>query len=258
MRWALLLLLGVGCSERDLEEIVVFSAASLTDAVEVLADDFEHRFPQYRVVVAAGATSLMARQIEQGAPADVFFSANLAWMEHLGRQGRIAYPVHRPMGNTLVVAGPLENTTMVSLEALRGVERIAIADPDHVPAGIYAREGLECALLWDSLEERMIPMLDVRAALLSVSMGAADVAIVYASDVRVAPSLRVLFIWPDDCAPDILYTFARLKDAPNRAGAELLLAFATDTLRAHLWNRFGFAPGEGALRDLQSLGGRGP
>lgn len=242
----LLLFLWVGCAgeprPETREEILVFAAASLTDALEALADSFEIAHPRYRVVVNVAATSLLARQIEQGAPADVFFSANLAWMERLQEQGRVDGAVRQLLGNRLVVVGPSERTPWSSLEPLTAQERIAVADPEHVPAGIYARQGLACAGLWEKVQPRVVPTLDVRAALLSVRNGAADVAVVYASDVRADPNVRVLLTWPAACQPAIRYAAARLRGATNLEGATRLLDFATDSTRRALWEHFGFLP----------------
>ena len=231
----------IGCAEpRTSETVTVFAAASLTDAMEVLADSFETAHPGTRVVLNVAGTSVMARQIEQGAAADVFFSANLAWMAHLEAQDLIAGPVRYPLANRLVVVGPEDAIPLDSLGALAEVQRLALADPDHVPAGIYARQGLECAALWDKVQPRVVPTLDVRAALLAVRNGAAEVAVVYTSDAIVEPNVQVLLDWPADCAPEIRYAAARLQDAPNPEGAQQFLEFITDPRREAVWERFGF------------------
>ncbi|MFQ5571315.1 MAG: molybdate ABC transporter substrate-binding protein [Rhodothermales bacterium] len=224
------------------KEILVFGAASLTDALEALADSFETAYPQHRVVLNLAATSLLARQIEQGAPADVFFSANLAWMQHLEEEGHISGRVRQPLGNQLVVVGRPGEKVLPSVEMLADQPRIALADPEHVPAGIYARQGLECAGLWERVMSRVVPMLDVRAALLAVRNGAADVAIVYASDVQADSKVQVLLPWPATCQPEIRYAVARLKNATSPEGADRLLAFAIDTARVSFWEGYGFLP----------------
>ena len=251
MRFAsyiLLFALSTGCAGESRtegqarQEIVVFAAASLTDALGAIADSFETVYPHYRIVLNVAATSLLARQIEQGAPADVFFSANLAWMRQLEAQGRIAGPVREPLGNQLVVIGRPEKPTLPSLEALTDEDRLALADPEHVPAGLYAREGLECAGLWEQILPRVVPTLDVRAALLSVRNGAADAAVVYASDVQADPTVRVLLRWSAACQPEIRYAAARLHAAANPEGAERFLTHATDSARTTVWERYGFLP----------------
>ncbi|MDX1546097.1 MAG: molybdate ABC transporter substrate-binding protein [Rhodothermales bacterium] len=239
----LALLLG-GCAREDAaprRTVTVFAAASLTDALGAVADSFETAQPAYRVVLNVAATSLLARQIEQGAPADVFFSANPAWMRRVEAAGRVAPPVLEPLANRLVVAAPAGAPPLDGLAALAQQERIALADPDHVPAGLYAREGLVCAELWEAVRPRIVPTLDVRAALLAVRSGAAGLAVVYASDVAADPSVQVVLRWPEACHPEIRYAVARLRDAPAPEGASAFVAFATDPARAALWSRYGFA-----------------
>lgn len=241
---ALLGLLAAGCTDDPQEQarITVLAAASLTDAVEALGDSFETAHPGYRVVLSVASTSLLARQIEHGAPADVFFSANVAWMDHLEARGRLAGPARELFGNHLVVVGRSGMPPLSSLHDLTQVPRIAVADPEHVPAGVYAREGLECANLWGAMESRLVPTIDVRAALVSAQTGAADVAIVYASDVRMASAMRVMLPWPANCAPNIRYAVASLRGGPNPQGAARLVAFAMDPAQKGLWERYGFAP----------------
>ncbi len=241
---ALLGLLAAGCVDDSQQQarITVLAAASLTDAVEALADSFEIAYPGYRVALSVASTSLLARQIEHGAPADVFFSANVAWMDHLEARGRLVGPARELFGNHLVVVGRSDMSTLSSIHDLAGAQRIAVADPEHVPAGVYAREGLECANLWKATESRLVPTIDVRAALLSAQTGAADVAIVYASDIRMVRAMRVLLFWPSDCAPNIRYAVASLRGGSNPHGAERLVAFATDPAQRGLWERYGFVP----------------
>ena len=163
-------------------------------------------------------------------------------MQRLEEQGRVAGTARQPLGNRLVVVGRAERAPWSSLEPLAAQPRIALADPEHVPAGIYARQGLECEGLWEEVSPRIVPTLDVRAALLSVRNAAADVAVVYASDVQADPNMRVLLTWPSACQPEIRYAVARLLGAANPEGAERLLAFVTDSARTALWERFGFLP----------------
>ena len=237
----------IGCTSDaspEKKEVVVFAAASLTDVLEALADSFETAYPYFRVVPNVAATSLLARQIEQGAPADVFFSANLAWMDEVEAQGHVEETVQYPLSNRLVVVARRDamSTVWPSLDSLLAQQHIALADPEHVPAGIYAHEGLACVGLWDQVASQVVPTLDVRAALLSVRNGAADVAVVYASDVQADASVRVAAHWPDACQPDIRYAIAQVASAPNPEGAAAFVAFASDPARAMLWERFGFQP----------------
>lgn len=244
-RWLLVLAVAgwaAACNEPEQETrpITVFAASSLTDALEALADSFETAHPAFDVVLNVAATSLLARQIDQGAPADVFFAAHPDWTEYLEERGRIEGTVAEPLGNRLVVVGPAGSPPMERPERLLEVGRLALADPEHVPAGRYAREALACLGLWDEVQPSVVPTLDVRAALLTVRNGAAGAGIVYASDVEATSGVQVVLTWPERCQPDIRYAVARLRGAPSPEGAALFLAFAVDPARAALWERFGF------------------
>lgn len=232
---------GPGPDGAERERIVVFAAASLTDALEVLADSFEVAYPGYRVVLNVAATSLLARQIEQGAPADLFFSANQTWMEHIQKKDQLVGPIYYPVTNQLVVI-VRDTTSVSSLESFNQVQRLALADPDHVPAGIYAKRGLECTGQWGAMVPRVIPTMDVRAALLAVRNGAAEAAMVYTSDAHLDKSIQVAFTWPEACQPEIQYAVARLKKAPNPTGSQQLIDYVVDPERKQLWEQFGFVP----------------
>lgn len=225
------------CAVDEKQELVLLAAASLTDAGRSLADAFEEEHPGYRILLSVGPSSMLARQIELGAPADVFLSANMVWLEHLNQEQRVLLASHLPVTNALVVAGRNARPAMNDLKDLGATRRIAVADPTHVPAGMYARAALECAGLWHVLEDRLLPTLDVRAALAAMTTGAADVAIVYASDVQLAPQARALMAWPEDCAPEIRYGAALASGAD---GARRLFAFVADTVHNGLWREFGF------------------
>lgn len=223
-------------------EIVVFAAASLTDALTALADSFEADHPGYRLTLNVAGTSTLARQIDSGAKADLFFSANEEWMTFLKEQDRVAPPVRTPLTNRLVVVGRRDGPRLSTPRDLAALARIALADPAHVPAGLYAKEGLQCAGLWTDVRPHLIPALDVRAALLTVENGAAQAAIVYASDALVSSRVRVLFEWPPSCQPSIRYAAAVLTQAPHPEAARLLLDYIAHPDRATLWTRFGFTP----------------
>lgn len=214
--------------------IQVFAATSLTDLLEAAVDTFEASVddaPEVQLHLAG--SSLLARQIEYGAGADVFISAHPTWTDHLAQQGFLRTTVVLPITNRLVLISRRAGLRVTN------VERLALADPDHVPAGIYARSVLECEQLWTRVEERVAATVDVRGALAAVEEGAADAAIVYSSDARFVPHLHVSEPFTESCRPEIVYTMGL---APSAArGAELFAAFMLDSLRAPMWEAFGFA-----------------
>ncbi len=242
------------CVADESQELVMLAAASVTDAGRALAESFEEAHPDYRILLSVGPSSMLARQIELGVPADVFLSANITWLDHLYRHGKVVLVSDLPIGNSLVVAGTSQHPELGDLADLVAAERIAIADPTHVPAGMYARTALECAGLWHVLRDRLLPALDVRAALAAMTSGAADVAIVYASDVQLAPEAGILLTWPEECAPEIRYGAALVSGAAGRLGARSLFTYVADTLHSEMWHAYGFTlRGDEAGEDTSSI-----
>ena len=217
----------------DSRPLHVYAAASLTDVMEAFADTFQVATGMPATVNVAGS-SLLARQIERGAGADLFVSAHPDWTDYLHGAGRTLSPVELPVANRLVQVrrrggGPSVNA------------RIALADPDHAPAGMYAREALRCEGTWAALAPRLVPTLDVRAAVAAVESGAAGLAIVYASDAAMAPELLAEEMISEACRPRIRYTAAAVvRDRALSADARRFLDLMRDPASAPLWRRFGF------------------
>ncbi len=218
----------------------MLAAASLTDIAEALVQDFELSHPSYRVSLGTGASSTLARQVEHGAPVDVFLSANMEWLAHLQERGYVFTAIRLPVGNTLVVAAQLSVPPLDSLAQLKGFGRIAVADWSHVPAGVYTRQALECEGLWQTLETNLAPTLDVRAALHTVANGAAEAAVVYASDISVVTGVHALITLDAPCAPMIQYGAAVVTNTKQANAAGLLLSHVTDTLFLDLWRSYDF------------------
>ena len=235
--------LAVGCSsssDSQKASLTVFAAASLTDALTELVMSFESQHPEITVYTHVGPTSLLARQIQQGAPADVFMAASPDWIDYLREYSLTRGPEVTFAENTLVVVGSHAADPIDSLPELINVRRIAMADPSHVPAGVYGRQTLQCAGVWDVVEPLVIPTLDVRGALTAVSSGAAEVAVVYHSDAALVKGLRPVFQLPRSCIPDIRYVATTLRDAAYPEMAAAFIAFVGDSTRLALWTRFGF------------------
>jgi len=197
--------------------VTIFAAASTAAAIEAAARDFETMHAgAVRAVVAA--SSILARQIAQGAPADIYLSANTAWMDELERSGNLQ-PGSRVdlLGNSLVLIAPLDQPFEVSIgpnfalaEAL-GRGRLAMGDPSHVPAGIYAKAALEHLGVWDSLAPKVAFASDARAALALVERGGAAAGIVYASDTRLGARVRIVATFPYENYTNIVYPMAILR-----------------------------------------------
>ncbi|MGG5807971.1 molybdate ABC transporter substrate-binding protein [Falsiroseomonas sp. CW058] len=229
-------------------EVTVFAAASLTDALRDLGRDWAARGnPAPRFSFAASST--LARQIEQGAPADLFLSADEAWMDHLAQRGMVV-PATRvsPVGNELVLVTPAATPRSVTLvpgtdlAALLGPRgRIAVGDPAHVPAGRYAQAALEWMGQWPALSPRLARAENVRAALLLVERGEVPFGIVYATDAVASAGVRVAGTFLAASHPPITYPFALTRRAEPNAGARALLGFLAGAEAHPAWRRHGFA-----------------
>lgn len=236
------LLAALWTQEPPRDEVLVFAAASLADVSDALAEQFEAAYPGVDVLVSLGASSTLARQIESGAPADVFLSASPEWTAYLAERNLLRAPSRPVVSNRLVVVGPTGAQRLASLDDLAALYDIAVADPTSVPAGQYARAGLERAGLWEAIETRLIPTVDARAAVAAVQTGGANAAIVYATDALGADGVSVFLDWPDAYAPPVRYTVAVPRTTPNPSRAFEFAEFVRHPDRETTWRRFGFAP----------------
>ncbi|CAH0313185.1 molybdate ABC transporter substrate-binding protein [Roseomonas sp. CECT 9278] len=225
----------------------VFAAASLTDALRLVGQDWAARGnPGPRFSFAA--SSALARQIDQGAPADIFVSADEAWMDHVQARGLIVNATRiSPIGNALVLVAPRSDARDIPLArgtdllALLGpAGRIATGDPAHVPVGRYARAALTWMGQWDAIAPRLARADNVRGALLLVERGEAPFGIVYATDALASQRLRVAGIFPAESHVPVTYPFALTRRAEGHAQARAFLAFATGAGAQPAWRRFGF------------------
>jgi molybdate transport system substrate-binding protein len=198
----------------DAAPVTLFAAASATDAVNEIAEAYAERTGgSIRPVVAASST--LARQISQGAPADLFLAANVKWMDHLDGQQLLQDGSRVPLlSNRLVLIAPaasplrLRLTPELDLARLLGDGRLAVGDPNHVPAGIYARQALEALGLWDQVAGKLAQASNVRAALALVDRGEAVAGIVYETDAAISPRVRIVDSFPAAASPKIVYPLA--------------------------------------------------
>jgi molybdate transport system substrate-binding protein len=223
-------------------ELLVFAAASLTDALGEIGAAFEAR-TGVRVIYSFGGSNALARQIQAGAPADVFVSANLERMDELERAGLVR-PADRVslLSNRLAIVVASSSELVVQLPRdLARARRLALGDPEAVPAGVYARRWLDGLGLWVRLSDRVVPTLDVRAALAAVESGAAEVGIVYRTDAALSRRVRVAFEVPAAEAPRILYPAAVLLSSTAPEGRAFLDHLRSPRSRA-VFTRLGFEP----------------
>ena len=220
---------------------VVFAAASLADVLPEIAEEFVARGGERPTFSFAGSGTL-ARQIEAGAPADLFVTADPALLDASVRAGRVrGEEVVAVASNALVVVTPRDRRLAVGAASdLARASRIAMADPETAPAGAAARDWLQRAGVWDAVRPIVVPTLDVRAALAAVATGNARAGLVYATDARAEPE-RVTVAWrvPADQAPPIVYVAVPLTGAGEPARA-FLRHLASDAARA-TFRAHGFA-----------------
>ena len=238
--FAFLLALGISRSARG-EEVVVFAAASLTDALKEMAPAYEKASGD-RLVFNFGASSMLARQIREGAPADVFLSADEAQMDGLEKAGLLVPGSRRSLlSNTLVIVVAADSGPKITAPAdLESVKTLALAEPKIVPAGVYAKQYLEKLGLWGALETKVIPTENVRACLAAVESGNADAGIVYRTDALISRKVRVAFDVPVEEGPRISYPVAIVRDSPHAGAAKRFAAYLVSDPARDVFVRYGF------------------
>jgi molybdate transport system substrate-binding protein len=228
------------------KSIVVFAAASMKNAL----DDVDAAFTTKRgikVVASYAASSALMKQIEQGAPADVFVSADLKWMDY-GAQKKLVQDDTRfnLLGNRLVLIAPKDSKIAevtiapgFDLAALAGDGRIAVGDVRAVPAGLYAKAALEKLGAWASAEPKLAMAENVRAALVLVARGEAPLGIVYETDAKIEPGVKIVGVFPEDSHPPIVYPVALTTNA--KPDARQYLTFLRTQAAKSTFERYGFS-----------------
>jgi molybdate transport system substrate-binding protein len=223
--------------------ILVFAAASLTNALREIGISWE-RSAGVGVTFNFGASSLLARQIREGAPADLFLSADEAQMDGLEKAGLVEPGTRRSiLSNTLVIVVPEDSALRIASErdlARPGVERIALAEPTSVPAGVYSKKFFERVGIWDALAPKVVPTENVRATLAAVESGNVDAGIVYRTDALVSKMVKIAFEVPLAEGPAISYPFALVKGAPQEAATRRFLEHLRSPAARAVFSRHGF------------------
>jgi len=230
------------------ENITVFAAASLTNALQEIADQYQQG-KEVKIVSSFASSSTLARQIEQGAPADLFISADQQWMDYAVQKKTIDEASRFTLlGNELVLVAPTESKPQpVTISAstdwkslLKG-QRLSVGDPDHVPAGIYAREALQKLGAWDSLSSQLAPGNSVRVALALVERNEAPYGIVYGSDAIASKKVTVVGTFPEKSHKPVEYPMAMVKDH-NSATVTAFYNYLKGPEAAAIFKRYGFTP----------------
>lgn len=221
----------------------VSAAASLTDVLQEMAPLYEKQTGD-KVLFNLGASSMLARQIQEGAPTDVFISADEAKMDQLQRQHLIVNASRRSiLSNTLVIVVPIDSRLKIASPAdlaASSVKTIALAEPGAVPAGIYAKAYLSKLGLWPKVAGKIIPVENVRSALAAVESGNADAGIVYSTDALISKGVRVAYEVPVAEGPNISYPAAVIADSKERAAAQRFLDFLQSPAAEALFRKYRF------------------
>jgi len=233
-------------ADADKHAIVVFGAASLTNVLQDLGDAFtkETSIP---VKFSFAASSTLARQIESGAPADVFFSADLDWMDYLQARNLIQpQSRHDVLGNRLVLIAPVDSSISLKIEphfplaTALGKNRLATGDPDSVPVGRYARSALTNLGVWNEIADRLIRADSVRAALAFVDRGEAPLGIVYETDALIDKNVRIVDMFPANSHAPIVYPIALTSVAVPAAAK--FVAYIRSSAVDPTFKAYGFIP----------------
>jgi molybdate transport system substrate-binding protein len=231
----------------DDSTILVFDAASLTNVLDDLSKAFTAK-TRVPVKSSPAASSALAKQIEAGAPADVFFSADLEWMDYL-EQRKLLKPGsrHDVVGNRLVLIAPADSAVAIKIEpgvdfgpALGPQGKLATGDPDSVPVGKYAKTALEKLGVWDKVSGQIVRAENVRAALAFVARGEAPLGIVYETDALAEKKVRIVAVFPESTHPPITYPIA--VTTHGGPAAQQFVDFVRSKPAGEIFKKYGFVP----------------
>jgi molybdate transport system substrate-binding protein len=226
------------------DNLTIFAAASLKNALDEVQADWK-KTGGAATVGSYASSSTLAKQIEQGAPADVFISADAQWMDYLDKKSLIQ-PAHDLLGNRLVLIAGKDSMVKIdikpgfALAKALGDGRLSVGDPSNVPAGIYAEEALTKLGAWDAVQAKLAPGADVRSALALVSRGEAPLGIVYETDAQVDPNVKIVAVFPEDSHAPIRYPVAVVKASKN-ADAAKFVAYLNSPAAQAIFVKYGFA-----------------
>ncbi len=242
----LLFCLPSSAAQNEKPTILVFAAASLTNALQDVGDGFT-KDSSIPVKFSFAASSALARQIENGASADIFFSADIEWMDYLQSRKQIQVPTrHDVLGNQLVLVAPADSKIALkigpnfALAKTLGTGRLATGDPESVPVGRYAREALTNLGVWNEVEARLVRADSVRSALAFVDRGEASLGIVYATDAQIDRKVRVIDVFPDNTHVPIVYPIALT--AVAKGDAIKFIDYVRGPVGDATFKKYGFEP----------------
>lgn len=231
------------------QTVHIYAASSMTNVIDTLAADYEAKH-DVDVVPVYGGSSTLARQIEQGAPADIFISANVKWAQYLQNKAIIKPDaVKNVLRNDLVLvenvateqalSGATDLDKIKHMAANLDTDRLAVAMTDSVPAGIYAKQAFETLNLWDVLADKLAPSANVRTTLAFVERGESPYGVVYRTDAMMSKKVNVAASFPDDSHDPIIYPFARINDT---ASTQAFYQYLLSDEAIKIYREYGFTP----------------
>jgi molybdate transport system substrate-binding protein len=225
------------------DEILVSAAASLTDALREISSVYQTK-SKHTVKFNFGPSSGLARQIDEGAPADIFFSADLPQMDGLDKKGRLEPGTRKNLlSNQLVIIVPADSKlTIASPKDLLKTEikRIALAEPSSVPVGVYSSKYLTDEGSWDQVKSKVVPVQDVRATLASVESGNVEAGFVYKTDAAVSKKVKIVFEVPIEKGPKITYPVAVVRESKRKDAARDFMNHVLSSGARDSFKKYGF------------------
>ena len=225
------------------DEILVSAAASLTDVLKEISAGYQAK-AKHTVKFNFGPSSGLARQIEEGAPADIFFSADLPQMDVLDKK-KLLEPATKTnlLSNQLVIIVPADSKVVIASprDLLKAdVKKIALAEPSLVPVGVYSSKYLTDEGLWDQVKPKIVPVQDVRATLASVESGNVEAGFVYKTDAAISKKVKIVYEVPIDKGPKITYPIAIVKESKRKDAARDFLNYVLGPAAKEAFKKYGF------------------
>ena len=225
------------------DEILVSAAASLTDVLKEISSGYQAK-SKHTVKFNFGPSSGLARQIEEGAPADLFFSADLPQMDTLDKNGRLEPGTRKNLlSNQLVIIVPADSKFVLSSpkDLLKAdVKKIALAEPSSVPVGVYTSKYLTDEGLWNQVKPKVVPVQDVRATLAAVESGNVEAGFVYKTDAAVSKKVKIVYEVPIDKGPKITYPVAIVKESKRKDAARDFMNYVQSPAAKDAFKKYGF------------------
>jgi molybdate transport system substrate-binding protein len=230
------------------QDLTVFAAASLKEALDDVGQQFQRaRASEHKLALSYASSAVLAKQIENGAPADIFISADLDWMDYIEQRKLVRAGTRANLlRNRLVLIAPADSKLQAEIKpgfplaTLLGSGKLSMADPDSVPAGKYAKAALEKLGVWNSVEGRVARGDNVRAALVFVARGEAPLGIVYQTDAYAEKKVRVVGVFPQDTHPAIIYPVAVIASSKH-AAAPIFVSYLKSAEARAIFEKYGFS-----------------